>query len=225
MSLEGAAAAKKTADFLTSLWNKPLFSEEQENPDIAAKRLSFFTRTNAAAPKLEAPDMDDGSNDESSRQAAEQVHVEGDARIAVYKGSTETQQEFVDKNSSSTSTAPKGLLIDRLDFGKIPTKPGETENVLVVIISNRRDGIIPTIASILMTTSLPVDVVLIGEHEINEQVGAHFGDRINQFVSLSVDDITEDLIAQDYTPIWKWDDWHTSINNPSWRNENTIVRG
>lgn len=172
---------------------------------------------------MEAPsDVNDGAAEESPRQAAEQLRVEVDARIAGYKGST---QELVVNNDSSTSTAPKGLLIDRLDFGKTPMKPGETENVLVVIISNRRDGIIPTIASILITSSLPVDVVLIGEHEINQQVGAHFGDRINQFVSLSVDDITEDLLAQNKTPIWKWDDWHTSVNNPNWRNENTIVRG
>ncbi len=98
------------------------------------------------------------------------------------------------------------------------------DNVLVVIISNRRDGIIPTIASIIKTSSKPVDVVLIGEHVINNEVGRHFGKRINEFISLSVQDITDDLVGQNIKPIWTWDDWHVSVDNPSWRNENTIVR-
>jgi lipopolysaccharide biosynthesis glycosyltransferase len=98
------------------------------------------------------------------------------------------------------------------------------ENVLVVIISNRRDGIIPTLASIIKTSSKPVDVVLIGEHEINEQVAAHFGSRINEFKSMSVKDIEVDLVAQGFQPIWTWPDWHTSMD-PSWKNENTLHVG
>jgi hypothetical protein len=226
--------AKKTADFIVSLFNmKPLFDEEQENPDIALKRMSFLSRKqtgNASVllAEMEAPDNDDESTmDASSRQAAEQVQQPlTDARLAGFDKEAEENPLVIitDISSSGNQETPKGLLIDRLDFGKTPTKPGETENVLVVIVSNRRDGIIPTVASILVTSTLPVDVILIGVHEINEQVGAHFGKRINQFVSLSVDDITEDLLAQDFRPIWKWDEWHTSIDNPSWRNENTIVR-
>lgn len=98
------------------------------------------------------------------------------------------------------------------------------ENVLVVIISDRRDGIIPTLASIIRTSSKPVDVVLIGEHSINEQVAAHFGSRINEFKSLSVKDIEEDLIAQGFHPIWTWPDWHASMD-PGWKNENTLHVG
>jgi Glycosyl transferase family 8 len=98
------------------------------------------------------------------------------------------------------------------------------DNVLVVIISNRQLGIIPTIASILRTSSLPVDVVLIGEHEINERVRDHFGDRINDFTSMSVKDVEDDLVAQGYRPIWTWPEWHTSME-PSWKNENTLHVG
>lgn len=174
---------------------------------------------------MEAPESDDETLDALSRQAAEQAQQPlTDARIAGYNKESEENLVIVTDVSSSNEGTPKGLLIDRLDFGKTPPKRGEKENVLVVIISNRRDGIIPTIASILITSTLPVDVILIGVHEINEQVRAHFGVRINQFVSLSVDDITEDLLAQGFRPIWKWDEWHTSIDNPNWRNENTIVR-
>jgi hypothetical protein len=100
----------------------------------------------------------------------------------------------------------------------------DDENVLVVIISNRRDGIIPTIASILRTSTKPVDVVLIGVHSINEQVNAHFGNRINAFTSLSVQDIEDDLVKQGFQPIWTWPEWHTSMD-PSWPNENTLHVG
>jgi lipopolysaccharide biosynthesis glycosyltransferase len=97
-------------------------------------------------------------------------------------------------------------------------------NVLVVIISNRRDGIIPTLASIIITSSKPLDVVLIGEHKINEQVRNHFGNRINEFTSLSVKDITKDLESQGMMPIWTWPEWQSSMD-PSWKNENTIHVG
>jgi len=97
-------------------------------------------------------------------------------------------------------------------------------NLLIVIISNRRDGIIPTLASIITTASRPVDVVVIGEHGINEQVRDHFGNRINEFTSLSVQDIQDDLVAQGMKPIWTWPDWHTSMD-PSWKNENTLHVG
>jgi lipopolysaccharide biosynthesis glycosyltransferase len=96
--------------------------------------------------------------------------------------------------------------------------------VLVVIISNRRDGIVPMIASILLTSSLPVDVVLIGVHEINQQVKEHFGNRIHEFTSLSVQDIEDDLVQQGFQPIWTWPEWHTSMD-PSWKNENTLHVG
>lgn len=97
-------------------------------------------------------------------------------------------------------------------------------NLLIVVISNRRDGIIPTLASIITTASKPVDVVVIGEHAINEQVRAHFGSRINEFTSMSVQDITDDLVAQGLQPIWTWSEWHTSMD-PSWKNENTLHVG
>lgn len=106
----------------------------------------------------------------------------------------------------------------------VGTNSTDGENVLVVIISNRRDGIIPTLASIILKSTKPVDVVLIGEHDINMQVSAHFGNRINEFKSLSVKDIENDLVAQGFSPIWTWPDWHTSMD-PNWPNENTLHVG
>jgi Glycosyl transferase family 8 len=100
-----------------------------------------------------------------------------------------------------------------------------TDTVLIVIISDRKDGIIPTISSILMTSTQPVDVVLIGRYVINEEVKTHFGNRINMFTSLSVQDVTSDLQKAGHKPIWTWPDWHTSINNPAWRNKNTLHVG
>ena len=147
-----------------------------------------------------------------------------DARLAGLESRTENIESSPELVVPSASDAV--LLIDQKDSAGSPVTPTDSaldENILVVIISNRRDGIIPTIASILTTASKKVDVVLIGEHKINEQVGAHFGDRINEFTSLSVQDITDDLVAQGLNPIWTWPEWHTSVDNPSWRNENTIV--
>lgn len=129
--------------------------------------------------------------------------------------------QSVEQGGSTTTTATlsTGDPVAKKHFSST-----SNDNVLVVIISNRRDGIIPTIASIIKTASKPVDVVLIGEHVINNEVGRHFGKRINEFISLSVQDITDDLVGQNIQPIWTWDDWHVSVDNPQWRNENTIVR-
>jgi lipopolysaccharide biosynthesis glycosyltransferase len=99
------------------------------------------------------------------------------------------------------------------------------ETVLVVIISDRPDGIIPTIASILQTSSVPVEVVLIGVHSVNDQVQRHFGSRLQTFTSLSVADVTRDLQTEGHDPIWTWPDWHSSVNNPAWHNENTLHVG
>jgi hypothetical protein len=101
----------------------------------------------------------------------------------------------------------------------------DNEPVLVVIISNRLLGVITTIASIVRTSHKPVHVVLIGSHEINVKVSKHFGNRLYNLTSLSTEDVTHDLLDQGLHPVWTWDTWHTTINNPSWRNENTIRVG
>jgi lipopolysaccharide biosynthesis glycosyltransferase len=144
----------------------------------------------------------------------------------------EQSQRVADKDDSSRLI----LGVERQQVLRIPqhksaqqkdTTATDTanENILIVIISNRKDGIIPTIGSILATASKPVDVVLIGVHETNEQVRTHFGDRINDFTSLSVQDVSDDLLKQGRKPIWTWDTWHTSINNPAWRTEHTLHVG
>jgi hypothetical protein len=98
------------------------------------------------------------------------------------------------------------------------------DNVLVVIISDRLEGIIPTVSSILThTTSKPVDLVLIGNNPVvNERVQQHFMNAattstaseqqplqsnttraaIHQFTSLTVADVQADLQSQGYQPIW-----------------------
>jgi len=105
------------------------------------------------------------------------------------------------------------------------------DNVLVVISSDRVDGILPVIASILRTASAPVDVVLIGgdddddDHGITARVQSHFGNRIHELIGLTVEDVKNDLEQQGLVPIWTWDEWHSSIDTDDWVNENTIRRG
>jgi len=105
------------------------------------------------------------------------------------------------------------------------------DTVLVVIVSNRLEGILPTVSSILAhTTSKPVDLVLIGDPAINEQVRQHFAKprdaarglgTIHAFTSLTVRDVQDDLLQQGYQPIWTWPEWGSS-RHPHWRNQNTL---
>jgi hypothetical protein len=131
----------------------------------------------------------------------------------------------------STSSAWMPSLDDNVHIHKFTRQSRNSklgkgdDNILLVIMSDREHGIIPTLGSIVNHTSASVDVVLIGKHTINERVRTHFGDRINAFVSLTVFDVQKDLEQQGLQPIWTWDDWHTSINNPEWRNDNTIHPG
>lgn len=107
---------------------------------------------------------------------------------------------------------------------------GVGSTVLVVIVSNRLNGIIPTVSSILTSTKIrPVDLVLIGDEKINQKVQEHFAKpsasraNIHQFTSLTVDDIQRDLQKQGYSPIWTWPEWGTSQRDfKHWRNENTL---
>jgi lipopolysaccharide biosynthesis glycosyltransferase/LPS sulfotransferase NodH len=106
--------------------------------------------------------------------------------------------------------------------------------VLVVIISDRLDGIIPTVASILThTKSKPVDLVLIGNNaKVNEGVREHFMDRnrttgakregIRQFTSLSIKDVQADLIRQGYSPIWTWPEWGSSRKSDWFKPDQTL---
>lgn len=148
-----------------------------------------------------------------------------DARFADDVDETEKMMIRLEAEQATDGDGKPHLFAERHPI-KTRNKDGTStkDNVLVVIISNRRDGVIPTLASILRTSSLPVDVVLIGEHEINEQVRDHFGARVNDFTSMSVKDVEDDLVSQGYQPIWTWPEWHTSME-PSWKNENTLHVG
>jgi lipopolysaccharide biosynthesis glycosyltransferase len=166
------------------------------------------------------------SRKEEARSAQASGKVDArlfDPRLADSSGIDSVSASRHDK-SSEGDVAPQTLVAKSVDTGDAVKTNSTGENVLVVIISNRRDGIIPTLASILRTSTKPVDVVLIGEHDINLQVSAHFGSRINEFKSLSVKDIENDLVAQGFKPIWTWPEWHTSMD-PSWPNENTLHVG
>jgi lipopolysaccharide biosynthesis glycosyltransferase len=164
----------------------------------------------------------------AAQEAANEAAHEAAAMPNLGKEDEDDMNERMDRmekeagQTIGTSTDGKPHVFVRDNEGT--NKSNGIGNVLVVIISNRRDGIIPTVASILTTSTLPVDVILIGEHEINEQVRKHFGNRINEFISMSVKDIEDDLVAQGYKPIWTWPEWHTSMD-PSWRNENTLHVG
>jgi lipopolysaccharide biosynthesis glycosyltransferase len=94
--------------------------------------------------------------------------------------------------------------------------------VLVVILSDRLEGVIPTVASILKhTKNKPVDLVLIGNNPlVNDGVKQHFMSKnqtnqssrasIHQFTSLSIKDVQNDLVRQGYKPIWTWPEWGSS---------------
>lgn len=156
---------------------------------------------------------------EAAAELAQEKAMLEDARLA-----DESQEEMANQLEAEPATGGGGADSTPHIFAASSGTEDYGDVVLVVIISNRRDGIIPTVASILTTSSKPVDVILIGEHEINEQVRDHFGDRIHSFTSMSVKDVEDDLVAQGLTPIWTWPEWHTSMD-PSWRNENTLHVG
>jgi lipopolysaccharide biosynthesis glycosyltransferase len=109
-----------------------------------------------------------------------------------------------------------------------------SDAVLVVIVSDRFEGIIPTVASILThTKSKPIDFVLIGNNQtVNERVRKHFMNNnrnksqkradVHRFTCFSILQIQNDLIHQGYQPIWTWNAWGSS-RKPDWfRSEYTI---
>ena len=120
------------------------------------------------------------------------------------------------------------------------------EAVLVVIVSDRYEGIIPTVASIVKhTKSKPIDLVLIGNtHDANERVRQHFmmhhnkttatnqrdrvvyKNNIRTFASYSTLDIQTDLMNQGYQPIWTWEEWGSSrqkSGDASWFRTNYTI--
>ncbi len=96
------------------------------------------------------------------------------------------------------------------------------KKVTVLIFSDRIEGIITTIGSMIKSSpNSPISVILVGKQEPNEQAKEHFKNRIASFVTMTIEDAQADLVAQGLNPIWNWDTWHTS-SDPTWANENTI---
>ena len=91
-----------------------------------------------------------------------------------------------------------------------------------LIFSDRLEGIIPTIGSMIRSTSVPMNIILIGKADINAKAYEHFATRTASFVTMTVEDAQNDLINNaGLNPIWKWDEWHSS-SEEGWKNENTI---
>jgi LPS sulfotransferase NodH/lipopolysaccharide biosynthesis glycosyltransferase len=107
----------------------------------------------------------------------------------------------------------------------------DDDSVTVVLVSNRFDGIVATVSSILVTTtSRGVDLVIIGDADINEMVRQRFvqtqGNRtrvLHSFTSLTVHDVEADLVRQGHFPIWLWDEWHSSMTRDDWYRPNATL--
>ena len=99
--------------------------------------------------------------------------------------------------------------------------PPDYEKITTVIISDRIEGIVTTLGSMIRSTSSSINVILIGNQETNEKAQEHFHDRTSSFIAMTVEEIQADLIAQGFDPIWNWREWHSS-RDPEWKNENTL---
>mmetsp|Transcript_24540 Transcript_24540/g.42002 ORF Transcript_24540/g.42002 Transcript_24540/m.42002 type:complete len:1055 (+) Transcript_24540:79-3243(+) len=117
---------------------------------------------------------------------------------------------FSDKPTSNKS---------RLRAQDTPTEDDDTPTAL--IFSDRLNGIIPTIGSMIRSSSKPVNIILIGKQDVNGAAHAHFKDRTSSFITMTVDEAQTDLIHQGLNPIWKWDEWHSSKAS-EWKSENTL---
>lgn len=74
----------------------------------------------------------------------------------------------------------------------------------------------------IRATSIPMNIILIGKDDVNKRAYDHFHSRTASFVTMTVEEAQEDLSEQGLAPIWGWEEWHSSIKQPGWKNENTI---
>ena len=110
--------------------------------------------------------------------------------------------------------------------------------IVVVIVSDRYEGIVPTVASIVKhTKSKPINLVLIGNNlDVNKRVRQHFATNlgtnhnhnhiIRKFTSFSTLEIQTDLMNQGYQPIWTWTEWGSSTRksvDSSWLRSNHTI--
>ena len=57
--------------------------------------------------------------------------------------------------------------------------------------------------------------------DTNAKAHKHFKDRTASFITMTVEEAQDYLIKQGHKPIWKWDEWHTSMEEGRTK-ENTI---
>ncbi|KAL7553064.1 hypothetical protein ACHAWF_016322 [Thalassiosira exigua] len=103
--------------------------------------------------------------------------------------------------------------------------PGEKLNrdtPTILISSDRLDAIITTIGSLIRSSSAPPNIILIGQDDSNAKAQKHFLGRTSSFVTMTVAEAQADLNAQDHSPIWTWPEWHKSMTDPEWANNNTL---
>lgn len=93
--------------------------------------------------------------------------------------------------------------------------------VTAILMSDRMEGVITTLGSMIRSTSTPIQIILIGNQATNEKVQTHFAGRTSSFIIMTIEEAQNDLINQGLSPIWTWDEWHSS-RDPNWKNENTI---
>eukprot|EP00934_Nitzschia_sp_Nitz4_P006067 Nitzschia sp. Nitz4//scaffold441_size7222//3174//5670//NITZ4_009161-RA/size7222-processed-gene-0.0-mRNA-1//1//CDS//3329552025//6057//frame0 len=98
-------------------------------------------------------------------------------------------------------------------------KPGN--RVVAVLMSDRIQGMLPTLGTMVDFSSSSIEVLLIGDMKISHSVQKHFEGRIDSFILMTVEDLEADLLSQGINPIWKWNDFGSS-HGPDWQNENTI---
>ena len=130
--------------------------------------------------------------------------------------------------SSRTPLNTDGTILDALAHTYFDPDAPVVDAPTALIFSDRLEGIIPTIGSMVRSTSVPMHIILIGKEGTNAEAYAHFGDRTASFVTLTFEEAAADLTNQGLYPIWNWEEWHSSVDaetggiSPEWTNENTI---
>lgn len=93
--------------------------------------------------------------------------------------------------------------------------------IVTLLISDRIQGIIPTLGSMINSTKSDVNVILIGDADVNEKVRKQFTGRFATFTTMTLEEVDADLRSQGINPIWKWKEYGSS-HDASWKNKNTI---
>mmetsp|Transcript_24129 Transcript_24129/g.45119 ORF Transcript_24129/g.45119 Transcript_24129/m.45119 type:complete len:439 (-) Transcript_24129:216-1532(-) len=111
-----------------------------------------------------------------------------------------------------------------------PLKANGTDgSIHACIFSNRADGLIGTLKSMEINAHSPEDihVWVVTDNITSVQVAAQHVSFIRVH-ALELEEIEEDLISKGMTPVWKWEEYNTTVIyeggahfDQSWANENT----